>query len=71
MYPTFDSTRQIYFAQVKNFLQLEAEAIAKVAQHLQPERVEQAFSLLLACQGKVGFLFVTHLKWLPRYWHDD
>ena len=50
---TVNSTKPTYFSQVTELLQLEAEAIAKVAQRLQPEQVERAVELLAACQGKV------------------
>lgn len=53
MQPTINSAKQTYFVQVTELLRLEAEAIAKVAEHLQPEQVERAVELLLACQGKV------------------
>lgn len=47
------STGQTYFSQVTELLHLEAEAIAKAAQQLQPDQVERAVKLLIACQGKV------------------
>ena len=50
---TVNSTKPTYFSQVTELLQLEAEAIAKVAQRLQPEQVERAVELLAVCQGKV------------------
>ncbi len=42
-----------YFSQVNDLLQLEANAIAKVSQQLNPEQVEQAINLMLDCQGKI------------------
>ncbi|MDJ0702066.1 MAG: KpsF/GutQ family sugar-phosphate isomerase [Leptolyngbyaceae cyanobacterium MO_188.B28] len=53
MHSTVDSTRQPYFSQVTELLQLEADAIAKAAKRLQPNAVEKAVCLLLSCQGKV------------------
>lgn len=50
---TVKPTSQTYFSQVTELLQLEAEAIAKAAQRLQPDQVERAVKLLTACQGKV------------------
>lgn len=47
------STGQTYFSQVNDFLHLEAEAIAKAAERLDPASVEQAVKLLAACKGKV------------------
>lgn len=46
-------TSQTYFSQVTQLLQIEAEAITKAAQRLQPDSVERAVKLLTACQGKV------------------
>ncbi|NJL86863.1 MAG: KpsF/GutQ family sugar-phosphate isomerase [Leptolyngbyaceae cyanobacterium SM1_1_3] len=45
--------RPAYFQQVKDLLQLEADAIAAAAQSLDPDQVDQAVNLLLLCQGKV------------------
>lgn len=42
-----------YFAQVKELLQLEAQAIAQVSENLDPDQVQQAIELLKTCQGKV------------------
>ena len=42
-----------YFSQVSNLLQLEANAITKVAQQLHPDQVEQAIELMMGCQGKI------------------
>lgn len=53
MQSTVNSTRQPYFSQVTELLQLEADAIAKAAKRLQPNAVEKAVCLLLSCQGKV------------------
>ncbi|CDM66503.1 KpsF/GutQ family sugar-phosphate isomerase [Pyrinomonas methylaliphatogenes] len=42
-----------HFSQVKRFLLLEAEAVARAAGRLTGEAVERAVALLLACRGKV------------------
>lgn len=42
-----------HFSQVKRFLLLEAEAVARTAARLTHEPVERAVALLLACRGKV------------------
>ncbi len=42
-----------YVLQVIKLLKLEADAITKAADRLQPEQVEQAVELLANCQGKV------------------
>lgn len=51
----FDTT---YFEQVTNLLKLEADAIAKAAEQLQPASVEHAVKLLSDCNGKVVTLGV-------------
>ncbi len=53
MQSTIKPTSQTYFSQVTALLQLEAEAIAKAAQQLQPDQVERAVKLLATCRGKV------------------
>ena len=53
MQSTVNSTRKPYFTQVTELLQLEADAIAKASERLQPNAVEKAVCLLLTCQGKV------------------
>ncbi|MGC1310049.1 MAG: KpsF/GutQ family sugar-phosphate isomerase [Phormidesmis sp.] len=49
---------QTYFSQVISLLKLEADAIDKAANQLQPESVEQAVNLLDSCVGKVVTLGV-------------
>ncbi|MFE4105020.1 KpsF/GutQ family sugar-phosphate isomerase [Almyronema epifaneia] len=46
-------TQTAYCQQVRDLLQLEADAIAAAAQSLNSDQVDQAVSLLLQCQGKV------------------
>ncbi|WP_346291218.1 KpsF/GutQ family sugar-phosphate isomerase [Sphaerothrix gracilis] len=53
MQTTVSQTQPAYFQQVKDLLQLEADAIAAAAQYLNAEQVNQAVDLLLQCQGKV------------------
>lgn len=42
-----------YGLQVQSLLQLEADAIARTAQQIDPNAIEQAVTLLLNCRGKV------------------
>lgn len=44
---------ELHWSQVRSLLQLEADAIARTAQKLDPVAIEQAVSLLLTCRGKV------------------
>lgn len=44
---------ELYWSHVRSLLQLEADAIARTAQRLDPEAVDQAVDLLLNCHGKV------------------
>ena len=50
---TVNLIKQNYFKKVTELLQREAEAIAKVAERLQPDQVEQAVDILLGCKGKI------------------
>jgi arabinose-5-phosphate isomerase len=47
------SKAALYSAQVRSLLQLEADAIAKTAQTLDPEAIDCAMNILLNCRGKV------------------
>lgn len=47
------STPVFSLSQVQGLLQLEADAIARTAKHLNPEAVNQAVNCLLHCTGKV------------------
>lgn len=47
------STQSTFATQVEKLLLLEAEAIAKAAQRLQPDQVDQAVHLMMNCSGKV------------------
>jgi arabinose-5-phosphate isomerase len=53
MATTIRSTDQTYFSQVNELLHLEAEAITKAAERLDPASVEEAIKLLSTCKGKV------------------
>ncbi len=44
---------ELHWSHVRSLLQLEADAIARTAQHLDPNAIEQAVNLLLNCRGKV------------------
>ncbi len=44
---------ELHWSQVQSLLQLEADAIARTAQRLNPEAVNGAVNLLLNCRGKV------------------
>lgn len=47
---------ETYFAAVRNFLQIEAKAIAQTADRLAAEQVERTVELLANCKGKVVLL---------------
>lgn len=53
MQSTAKLTDQSYFHQVTQLLHLEASAIAKVTERLQPGEVQRAVDLLDRCQGKI------------------
>ncbi|NDJ18743.1 KpsF/GutQ family sugar-phosphate isomerase [Myxacorys almedinensis] len=44
---------ELHWSHVRSLLQLEADAIARTAQQLDPEAVDHAVNLLLTCHGKV------------------
>lgn len=44
---------ELHWSHVRSLLQLEADAIARTAQRLDPEAVDHAVNLLLTCRGKV------------------
>ncbi|MBW4538636.1 MAG: KpsF/GutQ family sugar-phosphate isomerase [Myxacorys chilensis ATA2-1-KO14] len=44
---------ELHWSHVRSLLQLEADAIARTAQQLDPEAVDYAVNLLLTCRGKV------------------
>ncbi|NJR49037.1 MAG: KpsF/GutQ family sugar-phosphate isomerase [Leptolyngbyaceae cyanobacterium CSU_1_3] len=44
---------ELHGSHVRSLLQLEADAISRTAQQLNPEAIEQAVNLLLNCRGKV------------------
>lgn len=53
MQSTLESFSQSYFKQVTELLQLEAAAISKVAERLEPDQVQEAVNLLRTCSGKI------------------
>ncbi|MCU0549108.1 MAG: KpsF/GutQ family sugar-phosphate isomerase [Leptolyngbya sp. Prado105] len=44
---------ELHWSHVRSLLQLEADAIARTAQRLNPQVVDRAVNLLLGCRGKV------------------
>lgn len=53
MQSLIQTTQPTFASQVDKLLLLEAEAIAKAAERLQPEQVNQAVDLMINCSGKV------------------
>ncbi|ABW27206.1 KpsF/GutQ family sugar-phosphate isomerase [Acaryochloris marina] len=53
MQSLIQTTQPTFASQVDKLLLLEAEAIAKAADRLQPEQVNQAVDLMINCSGKV------------------
>jgi arabinose-5-phosphate isomerase len=49
---------ETYFAQVRNFLNIESEAIAQAADRLNQRQIERVIELLKDCRGKIVFVGV-------------